>query len=180
MSRRHAADLARRGPSGDDGPGRRGARAAERLLLVDTDPPRSRPSSTGVLAEVRPAESKPRAALGRLEVGGRRDRAEPRNREAPADMVVRLPVDDLLERGEPAGHALGGRSDAAPPAWRGLLDDERPFPRRSEARGEVRWAQTTDGSAATIASRSRTTSACLRTRGGGRRSRPASAPRGRA
>ena len=60
----------------------------------------------GRAAEVLPPQPKPCAAVGRLEVGGRVDRPQAGHREPPADVVVGLPVDDLLERRESAGHAL--------------------------------------------------------------------------
>ena len=101
----------------------------------------------------------PAAALDRLEVGGRGDRPKSGHREPPADVVVRLPVDDLLERRQPARHALGHGPDAAPTAGRRLLDDDAALPNGVRSAGDVRWAQTTAGSAATVASRSRTSSA---------------------
>ena len=76
-------------------------------------------------ALVRPAHRHVRAALDGLQVGGRPDRTKRRNGDPPADVVVRLPVDDLFEGREAAGDALGLRADAAPSARRA--------PRRSRA-----------------------------------------------
>ena len=68
-----------------------------------------------------------------------RDRPEARHGEPPGDPFVGLPVDDLLERRQPAGHALRRGSHAAAPARRRLFDDDRALPRRPECRrGEIR------------------------------------------
>ena len=53
-----------------------------------------------------------------VEVHRGRHGADPRNGDPPADVVVGLPVDDLLEGGQPAGHALGHRPYASSPAGR--------------------------------------------------------------
>ena len=74
------------------------------------------------------------AVLDGIEVGGGGDRADPGNGESPADVIVRLPIDDLFERRQPSGHALRGGADAAAPARRLLLDDDRPLPCRSQGR----------------------------------------------
>ncbi len=86
------------------------------------------------LALVLPAQPDPRAAIDRLEIGGGRDRPEARDRQSPPDVVVGLPVHDLLERREPPGHALGDRADAAPATRRGLVDADRSFPARPKGR----------------------------------------------
>ena len=89
-------------------------------------------------ALVRPAHRHVRAARDGLQVGGRPDRTKRRNGDPPANVVVRLPVDDLFEGGEAAGHALRLRSDAAPSARRALDDLERTLPQRSQLRrGQV-------------------------------------------
>ena len=63
---------------------------------------------------------------------------QPGNRESPGDALVRLPIDDLLEGRQPAGHALRGRSHASAPAGWWLLDDQRTFPPVPESRrGQV-------------------------------------------
>ena len=110
-------------------------------------PPPRRPRRAS--ARVGPTEPETRPA------SAARDRPLPRpvrrrDGEAPGDAVVGLPVDDLFEGRKPAGHALGGRPDAATAAGGRLLDDERSLPRVRSA-GDVRCAQTTDGSAASVA-----------------------------
>ena len=60
------------------------------------------------------------------------------------DAVVGLPVDDLLERRQPSGHALGRGADAAAPAGRRLLDRDRSLPTspqggRRQVRPDHRW-----------------------------------------
>ena len=139
-----------------------------------------RPGVDGRRAAVLPAQPEARPAIDRLEVGRRRDRSDARDGEAPADMVVRLPVDDLLERGEPAGHALGDRPDAAAAAGERLLDDDRPLPARPEGRrGQVRPDDRRIRRRRSRRGR-RIGSDARRCRGGARRSRPASEPRDRA
>ncbi len=86
-------------------------------------PRRGSPSAAG--AECRPWRDQDR-------LWRRQDRT--RHGEPPADPLEGLPVDDLLEGRQPAGHALGGGSDAAAPAGERLLDDERAFPRRPKRR----------------------------------------------
>ncbi len=69
------------------------------------------------LTLVLPAQSDAGASIESLEIGGCGDAAERRNGETPADVVVGLPIDDLLERGEPPAHALR-EGPHAPPAAR--------------------------------------------------------------
>jgi hypothetical protein len=64
-------------------------------------------------AEVGPPKPKVRSVCGCVEIGCRGDGPEPRHRESPADAVVRLPVDDLLDRRQSPGHALSGSPHAS-------------------------------------------------------------------
>ena len=96
-------------------------------------------ASAGASALVGPAKPEAGPALGRIEVRGRRDRTDARDGQPPPDAVVGLPVDDLLERRQPAGHALRRGPDAATPAGRRLLDRDRALPSRPQGgRGQVR------------------------------------------
>src|SRR6476469_2361972 len=118
--------------SGLEGWGRAGddpREPLERGRLVQADP-----RDLGVidrrLAPVCPPEAESRAAGHRLEIGGCGDGPDPRHRQPPTDVLVGLPVYDLLERCQAAGHALRDSPDATAPTGEGLVDDERALPSR--------------------------------------------------
>ncbi len=83
----------------------------------------------------RPSEPEPCPALDRVEVRDRLDRTDVRHGKSPRHAFIGLPIDDLLERRQPARHALRCRAHATPPADRHVLHHQRAFPQRPQRRG---------------------------------------------
>ena len=125
-------------------------------------------------ALVRPSEPELRPGLGRIEVGRGRDQADARSARRQATRS------SAASRRSPRASPPAGHACAVVPA----LDVRRPMsprcgsdpPSGRRSGGEVRCAQTTDGSAASVASMPKAASV-PRCPGGARRSRPASEPR---
>ena len=107
-----------------------------------------------------------------IEIGSRRDGPDPRDGEPPGDSLVGLPIDDLFQGREPAGHALSRRPARRPPGRR-LLDDQRSLPSRAKGRrrevdphdrriGGQRGCTSSTTSAAAMSRRRTAVSACQR------------------
>ena len=181
--RRHGSRAGRSSRRADDGERRASSTRSRRPSPARFAPVNSAASDSSTVspsADHRSRTRVPAPSIG-LEVRDRRDRAETGNGHAPADVLVRLPVDDFLDRRQAARHAARRGADAVRHARRGaapaIVDRDRALPDARSA-GDVSAAHASAGAAATRSSTSSSTGSPS-DRAGAARSRPASARRGR-